>query len=135
MNDLSMLVAEHLKLDVARMLQEPFGVHVRVAKSLLRLAACGLIRVQQLSLMAHDAHPTAATTGDRFQNQWISDTFGFFTELFLSLDGAIASRNRRKSGAFHLPARTVLFPHHFDHFGRRTAKRDLGSLANLGEIG
>src|SRR5947208_16385123 len=97
MNDFPVLIAEHLKLDVSRMLQKPLGIDVGVAEGLLRLAARGLIGVQQFSLMAHNPHPASATAGHGFQNQRISDAFRFLAEFFFSFDRPVASWNRGES--------------------------------------
>ena len=51
MDHVAVLVAEHLKLDVARMLDQFFHVHVRAAKGLLGFGARGLKRGDQFFLV------------------------------------------------------------------------------------
>src|SRR5713101_3783456 len=60
MDHFPMLVAQHLKLDVARMLEEFLRVNVRRAKGLLRFAACRLVSSQEFILFANHAHAAAS---------------------------------------------------------------------------
>src|SRR3989440_12928532 len=56
MDHFPMLVAQHLKLDVPRMLQEFFSVYVGCAKGLLRLATGRLVGSEKLILLADHTH-------------------------------------------------------------------------------
>src|SRR6202008_3826172 len=60
-NHFAVLIAQHLNLDMPRMLQEPLHVHIRRSKRLLRLAPRRLVGGQQLLAASHDSHPAPAT--------------------------------------------------------------------------
>ena len=130
-----MLVAQHLKLDVPRMLQEFFSVYVGCAKGLLRLATGRLVGSEKLILLAHHTH--AATTSARrgFENQRIPDVRSLLRELLLPFNDALASRDGGQTGGFHFPPRAVLFTHHFDDFRSRADEGDFRCFADLGEVG
>src|SRR5690348_9721238 len=135
MNDFAMLIPQYLKLNMPRMFQEPLRVNIRIPERLLRLAARGLVRGQQLSLVADDAHSPSAAAGHGLQDQGIPDPPGFLAKLLFSLNDAVTPRYRRQSGCFHLSPRAVLLAHQLDDFRGRTDKRNLRSLANLRKIG
>src|SRR5216684_2827258 len=95
MDHLPMLVAQHLKLDVPRMLKKFFRVYVRSAKGLLRLATCRLVSGQQLILLAHHPHASATSACGGFENERIPDVRRFFRELVFPFNNALASWNGR----------------------------------------
>ncbi len=134
-NHFAMLVAQNLKLNVPRMLQESLRVNVGRAKCLLRFAARRFVRRQQLFRLPHNAHATAAATCDCLQYQRVTNVRGFFRELHFTLDRAIAAGNRRQARGFHFTPRAVLLAHHFDDFRARTDKRDFTRLAHLCKVG
>jgi len=68
MNDLAVLVAKHLKLNVSRVLQKSLRVHIWISECLLRFTARRLIRGKQFILIAHNAHPTPAATRHSLQD-------------------------------------------------------------------
>src|SRR5258708_36305130 len=131
MNDFAVLIAQHLELDMPRMLQDPLCVNVGVPEGLLRLAARGLVRGQQLSLVADNPHSPPAAAGHGFQDQGMPDPRGFLGELLFSFNDAVAPRYRRQPGSFHLSPRADLLAHHLDDFRCRTDKGNLQRLENL----
>src|SRR5712671_4240499 len=133
MNDFAVLVAKHLKFNVTRVLQKSLRVHIRIPKGLLRLAARCLICRKQLILIAHNAHSPATTTSHGFQDQRIADSRRLFAKLLFAFDDTLAPGNGRQSSRFYFPSCAVFLPHHFDDFRSRAYKRNLRSLANLGE--
>ena len=76
----------------------------------------------------------AAAARDGFQNQRIADLLGFFLELLLVFDDAVAAGNRGHAGGFHFAPGAILFAHNFDDFGARSDESNLRSFANFGEI-
>src|SRR5579864_7905223 len=98
MNDFPVLVAQHLKLDVPRMLQKSFRINVRVPEGLLRFAARRLVRGEQFSLVANDAHSPSAAACHRLQDQRIPNSRCFLAKLLLTLYDAFAPRDRRQPG-------------------------------------
>src|ERR1700674_4623160 len=135
MDDLAVLVTEHLELDVPRMLQKPLCITVRIAKALLRFAARRLIGRKQVALVAPYAHAAPAAAGYGFEDQGIADSRRFLAKLLFSFHDAVASGNGRQARRFHFPPRTVFLSHHFDDFGGRTNEGNLGSFAHLGKVG
>src|SRR6266498_65431 len=68
-DDVSMLVAEQLDLDVPRPLDVALCEHAVVAERRLRLATRGLERIRQLVGRAHDAHPAPAAAGGGLEQE------------------------------------------------------------------
>src|SRR5437879_5047004 len=135
MDDLTVLITQHLKLNVTRMLQKALRVYVWIAKGLLRLATCGLVGRKQFALVAHNAHTASAAACHGFEDQGITDSPGLGGKLLLPLHDSVASGNGGQSGGFYFPARAVLLSHHLDDFCGRADERNLGGLANFREIG
>src|SRR2546430_15321052 len=103
MHHFPVLVAQHLKLDVARMFQEFFRVHVWSAESLLRLAACRLVSGEKLVLLAYHAHAAPASARGGLENQRISDAGSLFRKLLFPVNNSLASRNGWQAGGLHFP--------------------------------
>src|SRR6267142_1491150 len=134
MNHASMLVAEHLKLNVPRMLQKTFRINIRRAKGLLRFAAGSFIRGKQFLLLPHNAHAAAPAARDRFQNEWISDLGSFFGELLFAFNRALTAWNRRQARRLHFPPRAILLAHHFNNFWPRPDEGDFARFTHFGKV-
>src|SRR5260370_33570021 len=134
MDHFPMLVSQHLKLYVARVLEEFFRVNVRRAEGLLRFATSRLVSGQQLILLAHHTHAAAASARGGLENQGIPDVRCLLRELLFSLDDALTSRNSGQARGLYFPSRAVLFPHHFYNFRLRADKRDFRSFSDLGDV-
>ncbi len=104
MNHFAVLIAQHLKFDVPRALDEFFRVHVRVAEGLLRFAARRLVVARKSSTLAHDAHAAAAAARRCFQNQRVADLGGRFRKLLFAFDNSVAAGNGRQTGRANSPA-------------------------------
>ncbi len=65
----AVLVAEHLDLDVAGVLEELLDVHGPVAESGFRLLACRAQRAAQAHLIAGDAHAASPAAGCRLDGR------------------------------------------------------------------
>ena len=121
----AVLVPEHLKLDVARMLDQLLHVHVRTAECLLGLSARRQKRRDELALRANHAHPAPTASLRSLDHQWQPDfgrdaLGGGFVGNY-----SVAPRNYRHSRSRHFGASPIFFPHHADHRGRRPDKRDV----------
>src|SRR5258708_12659943 len=81
MDHFAMLVAQHLKLDVPGMLEKFLRVHVRRAKSLLRLTTGCLVGGQQFILLAHHPHAPAPSPRRSLDNQRKPPVCPFLREL------------------------------------------------------
>src|ERR1700730_6262408 len=134
MNNLAVLIPQHLKLDVPRTLQKTLRVHVWIAKGLLGFTASRLIRGEQFALVANDAHSAASSSSYRFKDQRIPYPRRLLAQLLFAFHNPLASGNRREPRSFHLAPRAILFSHHLDHFGSRPDESNFGSLAHFREI-
>ena len=134
-NHFAVLVAEHLKLDMARKFEKLLHVNVGRAERLLRLASRRLIRSEQFFLFAHYAHTPPAAAGRGFQDQWVADALSFLGELLFSFHNAVAPGNRWQPGGLHFAARAVLLAHQLDDFRSRTDERNFRSLTDLRKVG
>ena len=135
MHDAAVLVAQHLKFDVARPLDEFLEVHIGNAESLLRLIARGRERGGKLFLAADDAHPAPAASGGRFHDHRILDSRGFGEGRGFVRDDSLRARNDRHARGGHLAAGLIFFAHHAQQIRRRADEGDVRGLAHFGEVG
>src|SRR5258707_5198002 len=101
MDHFAMLVAQHLKFDVTRMLEEFFRINVWRAKGLLRLAARRLICGKKFILLAHHPHTAASSACGGFENERIPDMRRFFRQLLFPFNDAIAPGNGGQTCGLH----------------------------------
>ena len=78
MDHVAVLIAENLKFDVARMLDQLFHVDVGAAEGLLGFGARGLEQGNQLAAVAHDAHAASAAAFGGLDHDGIADFRGDF---------------------------------------------------------
>src|SRR5204862_3831452 len=133
-NDAAVLIAENLKLDVARRLDVLFDVHVRHAKRRLGFALRRLERVRQLSRVADDTHAAAAASGGRLDDYRIADVLGDFERLLLALDRTVAAGQNRHAGLAHDAPRPRFVSHQPDHLRIGPDELDVAGRAHFGEI-
>ena len=126
---------QHLKLNVARMLEELFRVNVRRAKGLLRLATRCLVSGQKFILLAHHTHAASTSARGGFENERIPDVRRLFGELLFPFNDAFAPRNGGQTCGLHFSPRAILFSHHFDDFRLRPDEGDFRCFADLSEVG
>src|SRR6266567_2042783 len=110
MDHFAMLVAQHLKLDVPGMLEKFLCVHIRRAKSLLRLTTSCLVGGQQFILLAHNPHAPASASRRSFDNQRIPDVCRFLRELLFPFNDAVAPGNGGQTRRLYVPARGPSLP-------------------------
>ena len=135
MNDVALAVAENLKLDVARVLDEFLDVNPAVGKGLFGLAAGGVVALDQRDVVVGGAHPASAAAGHGLDHHRVANFLGGLECLLLGLDGVLrAGRDRHACLAGQLAAhRLVLERVH--RVGLRANKADVAVLADLGEVG
>jgi hypothetical protein len=119
-------VGQHLDLDVARPLEVALDQHALVAEGGAGLAPRRRQRAGQLVRGAHDAHPLAATAGDRLDDDRQSVLGGERRDLLLGQVGALDPRHDRHAGVARQRLRTRLVAHRLDRLRRRPDERDPG---------
>src|SRR5438445_11639454 len=77
MNDVSIRIAEDLKLDVSRLFDVPLEQKAIVAERLHRLAARGIERPLELRRRPHDLHPLPAPARGDFDEDRKPDALSF----------------------------------------------------------
>ena len=136
MDDRAVVIAEHLELDVARVLDVLLEVDVADAERRLRLALRGLERLAQLARRADDAHAAAAAAGDRLDDhREARGPCAILRRLLLAVDRAVAARQDRDAGLLHRAPRARLVAEQPDDVRRRADELDVAGLADFGEVG
>ncbi len=134
MHHVAVVVADHLKLDVARLLDVLFQVDVRYAESRARLAAGRIVLSAELLVVTGDAHAPSAAPRRRLDQHGVADLGGDFAGLLDLGHHARASRHRGHAGLDHRAARLGLVAHATDHVGRRPDEGQAALAADLGEM-
>ena len=124
MNDLAMLVTEHLKFYVARPLEKFLGVDIWNSESLLCFTSRGLVGAQKFFLPPYHTHPSSAAPRGSLEYQREANARRLFRKLLFPFDNPRAPRNRGQPRRLHFPPGPVLLAHHFNNFRSWADKRD-----------
>ncbi len=135
MDDVAVVIAEHLELDVPRRLDVFLDVHVADAEGRFRFALRRLHRVRQFGRGSDDAHAATAAAGGGFDDDRITDLFRQLERPFLVVDRAVAAGENRHARLLHHAARAGLVAHQANHLRIRADELDMAGLAHLGEVG
>src|SRR5438093_1022666 len=130
MDGVAKLVGDNLKLNVPRPLNEFFQVTMRRTKRAGGFSLGGFQRGEQVAAAGHDSHAPSASTGNRLDDDRITNRFSGGERLLVGVDGVRASGQNRKTQSIHLPAGSGLVPHQTNGFGRRTNEFDPAGFAN-----
>ena len=125
MDHVAVLIAEDLKFDVPRMLDELFHVDVGAAEGLLGFGARRLIQGNEFAAVAHDAHAASTAAFGSFDHHRVADFRGDFLGAFFVGDDAGATGNDRQPGFLHGFAGFVFFAHQADGVGCRADESDV----------
>src|SRR5687768_17012516 len=134
MNDGAVMVAEHLELDVARVLDVLLDVDVADAERRFRFALGGLECLGQLLDVADDAHAAPAAARDGLDDDRQAEVPRDLERLLFAVDRTVAAREDRYAGLAHGAAGPRLVAEQADYVGRRADELDVTGLAHLGEI-
>src|SRR5688572_18770961 len=122
-HDVTVVVREHLDLDVARLLEELLHVDLGVAEGRERLALRDHDGVQQRGVAVHDSHATTAAAARGLDDHRVAELtrdtevlFGYVAER------PIRARHARHLGRLHYFDGGHLVAHHADRFRLRDRK-------------
>src|SRR5207237_279790 len=134
MHHRTVMIAEHLELDMAWVLEVFLEIHVADAERRFRFALGGLERLRELARGANHAHAATAAPGHRFDDDGIPELSRDLRRLFLAVDGTVASGQHRHARFLHGAPRARLVAEQPDHVRGRSDELDVARLADLREI-
>ncbi len=134
-NDVPVVVAEDLELDVARILEVLLDVDVTDTERRFSLALGGLEGLAQLAHVPDDAHAAAPTAGDRLDDHREPELSRDLHGLLFAVHRAIAARQDGHAGLLHRAPGPRLVAEQANDVRGRTDEADVAGLAHLGEIG
>ena len=132
-DDVAMAVAEHLDLDVARLLDELLDEHAVVAEARQPLALGGVEALAHLGLAPREAHALAAAAGRGLHHHRIADLPGDPDRMLGVRDLADEARHHRDARELRQLLRFDLVAHRRDGGGRRPDEHDPRVGAGPGE--
>ena len=130
---LTLRVAEHLDLDVARPRDITFDQHGIVTEAVDRFALARRERGLELFGLRHDAHSFATTARAGLDQHRVTDGIGFALEQRQVLVGPVVTRYQRHTGLFHQLFRSRLQTHGLDGRRRWPDEDEAGVGAGLRE--
>ena len=125
-DDVAVLVAEHLDFDVARIDDEFLDEHAVVAERGLRLRLRAREALRDLALRLGDAHALAAAAGRGLDHHRIADLVGDLHRVLLVVDHAEMARHGRDLGGGGGLLGFDLVAHRGDGVGVRPDEHDAG---------
>ncbi len=133
MDDVAVLVAKHLDLDMARLLDIFLDEHAVVAEARLRLRLRRVEALLHLFAAIGDAHALAAAAGRGLDHHRIADLVGDLDRLLGVLDHAEMAGHGRDLGLGRKLLRFDLVAHRLDGPDIRTDKDDASLLERARE--
>src|SRR5882672_3357637 len=133
-HEVAVVIAEHLELDVAGVLQIFLDIHVADAERGFRLALRGAKQGAEVGRSPDDAHTAAAPSGNGLDDHRVADIPGALQRLLVAVHRAVAPRQHRDAGFLHRTARAGLIAHQLDDVRIRTDEPDVAGLADLREV-
>ena len=132
---IAVLVGQHLKLDVPRMLDVLLHVEIAVAERARRLRLRRLEQPRQFLFVADDAHAASAAARRGLHDHRKADLPRPLHRLAVGSDDSIRARQNRHARLLHRGARFFFFAHQPHHFRPRPDELDAAGLAHFGEVG
>ena len=118
-DDVAVVVADHLHLDVARFFEIALDVDVAVAECGFCFGLRDGNRAGELGIGPGDAHAAPTAAGDRLDHYRESNLPGDPAGLGGAGDDTFGPRQQRHTGGFHRGAGFGLVAHPLDHLGLR----------------
>ncbi|MNF70293.1 hypothetical protein D3C84_521990 [compost metagenome] len=134
-DQVAVLVAEQLNLNVTRIDQRLFEDQFVAAKPVQCLGARGANLCEQIPCIVHQAHAASAAAGTGLDHQRIADAFGFAAQGRVVLPGALIAFDAGHTGVEHGEFRQAFAAHQFDGFRAGADESEAGVLAGAGEFG
>ncbi len=134
-DDVAVLVAEHLNFHMPRLDHCAFENQLAGAEGVLRLGAGGADLFGQFAGLMHQAHATTTATGAGLDHQRVADALGLTHQGIVILGRAFVAGNARHAGFEHGDLRQALAAHQVDGFHGRADKHDAGRFTGAGEVG
>ena len=134
-DDVAVLVGQHLHLDVARVGQVALEVDGRVGEELLALAGGALERLLELVGLERDAEALAAAAARRLDGDRVADLLGDLAGVLDVSTGSVVPGTIGTPALLHQLAGAGLGAHRLDRRRGRPDERDPGVLEPLGERG
>ena len=131
---IAMVIAEHLELDVAGVLEILLDVDVADAERRLRLALGGAKCVRHVGRCPDDAHPAAAPAGHGLDDDRVADVSGGLERLLFVLGRTVAAGKHRHARLLHRASGPRLVAHQLDDVRVGADESNVAGLAHLGEV-
>src|SRR5918995_510718 len=98
MEDIALLIPDHLHLHVARVFHQLLEKHRSVSEGSLGLPARSPYSLDEIVGMRHGPHPTSPTSRARLYQDRVADTMSFLLEPVLVLVFPVVAWDRRHAG-------------------------------------
>ncbi|MNQ74836.1 hypothetical protein D3C85_896050 [compost metagenome] len=134
-DDMAVLVAEHLDFHMARLDHRPFEDQFAGAEGVLRFRTGGADLRQQFRPIMHQAHATTTAAGAGLDHQRVADALGLTAQGLVVLLDTFVAGDAGHAGLEHGDLRQTLAAHQLDGCNCRADKHDAGGFAGAGEIG
>ena len=132
-NHIAMPVAQHLDLDVARILDQLFDVDAAVAEGALGFARCGFERGSQIFVAIHAAHAFASAACDGLEHDGKAGVPRESDGVCGRHYAGLGARDNRRAPGLRYTAGFRLRSHERDRPRRRADESESGILARLRE--
>src|SRR5262245_37046353 len=133
-DDPTLMIGDYLKFDVPGRLDVLLEIDVAYAKCGFGLALSSLDGRRQLGRRPNDAHPPAAATGGRLDDDRVTYFPGKLEGFVLVVDRAIAPGKDWDASLLHHAAGPRLVPHQTDHVRVRANETNMAGLTDLRQI-
>ena len=130
-----MRIRHDLELDVARVDNQFFEIHVRLAERFLGLLPRRVETLHEAHVVVRRAHAPAAAAGAGFDHDGITDLLGNAQGFGLGFHDAVAAGRDRHAGGTRGIAGSVLVAHRADGVGGRPDETDVAARADFREMG
>ena len=135
-HDVAVVVGQHLKFDVPRLLQELLHVNLGIAEGGQRLGLRDADGIEQRGVGVHHAHAAAAAAARGLDDDRIADFLGD-AEILIDIGAQrpIGARHAGNARRLHDLDGRDLVAHQADGFGARPDENEAALLHAFGEIG